>query len=592
MIAPWLANPLRANARAYGEVALAAALINVIGLSTSIFSMTVYDHVVPASATNSLIALSLGMVLLLAFDFTLRTLRGAMIDHAGARVDRTVGEAIFERVLALPLGQRRGSIGAFAATLREYETLRDLLASATLAVLVDVPFALLFLALIALIGGPLVFVAGAMGPVVILAALASQSALARLTAAAVEGANTRQGVLVETLGALETVRSVGAGPLLAARWVDALDGAAAAGLRQRRVAARAANIAGTAQSVAYVGTIAAGVAMVGEGGLSVGAVVACSLLAGRAVAPLGGLANLLVRLAHARAAYRALDRVMSGPVPDPVPVPVPVPAAWGFAPGPAGPPAPGPPAPGPPAPGPAAPARPAAPEIVFENVHFTYPNATAPALSGLSFRIAPGERVAVLGRSGSGKSTLTRLILGLYPVNHGRLEIAPKTHLSFGANPQDPALLTGSLLENLTLHRPTCTPATLARAAQIADLDTLLGPDWSTRTLTDRGESLSGGQRQAVSLARALATDPPLLLLDEPTSAMDSATEAALIARLAPALADRTLLLVTHRAPLLALVDRILVLEAGRLALDGPRDAVLARLRTAEPAPPEIRAAA
>jgi len=585
MIAPWLANPLRANARAYGEVALAAALINVIGLSTSIFSMTVYDHVVPASATNSLIALSLGMVLLLAFDFTLRTLRGAMIDHAGARVDRTVGEAIFERVLALPLGQRRGSIGAFAATLREYETLRDLLASATLAVLVDVPFALLFLALIALIGGPLVFVAGAMGPVVILAALASQSALARLTAAAVEGANTRQGVLVETLGALETVRSVGAGPLLAARWVDAMDGAAAAGLRQRRVAARAANIAGTAQSVAYVGTIAAGVAMVGEGGLSVGAVVACSLLAGRAVAPLGGLANLLVRLAHARAAYRALDRVMSGPVP--VPVPVPVPAAWGFAPGPAG-----PPAPGPPAPGPAAPARPAAPEIVFENVHFTYPNATAPALSGLSFRIAPGERVAVLGRSGSGKSTLTRLILGLYPVNHGRLEIAPKTHLSFGANPQDPALLTGSLLENLTLHRPTCTPATLARAAQIADLDTLLGPDWSTRTLTDRGESLSGGQRQAVSLARALATDPPLLLLDEPTSAMDSATEAGLIARLAPALADRTLLLVTHRAPLLALVDRILVLEAGRLALDGPRDAVLARLRTAEPAPPEIRAAA
>ena len=585
MIAPWLANPLRANARAYGEVALAAALINVIGLSTSIFSMTVYDHVVPASATNSLIALSLGMVLLLAFDFTLRTLRGAMIDHAGARVDRTVGEAIFERVLALPLGQRRGSIGAFAATLREYETLRDLLASATLAVLVDVPFALLFLALIALIGGPLVFVAGAMGPVVILAALASQSALARLTAAAVEGANTRQGVLVETLGALETVRSVGAGPLLAARWVDALDGAAAAGLRQRRVAARAANIAGTAQSVAYVGTIAAGVAMVGEGGLSVGAVVACSLLAGRAVAPLGGLANLLVRLAHARAAYRALDRVMSGPVPDPVPVPVP--AAWGFAPGPAG-----PPAPGPFAPGPAAPARPAAPEIVFENVHFTYPNATAPALSGLSFRIAPGERVAVLGRSGSGKSTLTRLILGLYPVNHGRLEIAPKTHLSFGSGPQDPALLTGSLLENLTLHRPTCTPATLARAAQIADLDTLLGPDWSTRTLTDRGESLSGGQRQAVSLARALATDPPLLLLDEPTSAMDSATEAGLIARLAPALADRTLLLVTHRAPLLALVDRILVLEAGRLALDGPRDAVLARLRTAEPAPPEIRAAA
>jgi len=225
-------------------------------------------------------------------------------------------------------------------------------------------------------------------------------------------------------------------------------------------------------------------------------------------------------------------------------------------------------------------------------VHFTYPNATAPALSGLSFRIAPGERVAVLGRSGSGKSTLTRLILGLYPVNHGRLEIAPKTHLSFGANPQDPALLTGSLLENLTLHRPTCTPATLAPAAPNPDLDTLLGPDWSTRTLTDRGESLSGGQRQAVSLARALATDPPLLLLDEPTSAMDSATEAALIARLAPALADRTLLLVTHRAPLLALVDRILVLEAGRLALDGPRDAVLARLRTAEPAPPEIRAAA
>ncbi len=218
MIAPWLAVPLRANARAYGEVAVAAVLINLFGFATSLFSMTVYDRVVPGGATNSLIALSIGRGLVLVFDFALRSLRGRMIDHAGARVDRMVGEALFARVLALPLGERRGSTGSFTAALREFETLRDFLASATLAVLVDVPFALLFLGGVALVGGSLALVTAAMIPLVLGVALVSERALTRLTECAVEGSRTRQGIMVETVGALETVRSVGAGPMLAERW--------------------------------------------------------------------------------------------------------------------------------------------------------------------------------------------------------------------------------------------------------------------------------------------------------------------------------------------------------------------------------------
>ena len=565
LVAAWLWRPLRANAGLYAEVAAAAALVNLFGLASSLFSMTVYDRVVPANALGSLAALTTGMIVILVFDFAARTLRGLLIDHAGARVDREIAAALFERVLTLPLGQRRGSVGAFASSLREYETLRDLLTSATLAALVDLPFAAFFLGAIAVVGGPLVLVPLAVLPPVVGVALLSHHALARRTAQAVAAGQGKQGVLVETLGALETVQSVGAGPMLALRWQEAVDASAAATHAQRRLAARAANTAATGQGLAYAGTIAMGALMIGDGALSTGAVVACSLLAGRAVAPLGTISNLLVRMAHARAAYRALDRVIGVPA---APAPASV-APMNFVSK---------------RPGRGADARDDA-AISFADVGFAYPGTSRPALAGLSFTVASGERLGILGRSGSGKSTIARLLAGVHPVSRGELRIGRTgaTPPRIGTAPQESALFTGTVAENIVLARAHVDDAALAHAVALAGLETLIGPGGLDRPVTGRGEEFSGGQRQAIALARVVAADPAIVVLDEPTSAMDAASEAELVQRLAPWLDGRTLVLITHRTPLLALCTRLVVLEHGRVALDGPRDAVLARLAAVSP---------
>lgn len=548
-LAQWLSGPLRANRGLYGVVALAAVFINLFALTTSLFSMTVYDRVVPANATNSLIALSMGMAIVLVLDFTLRTLRGILIDHAGQRIDRAMADAVFDRLLTMPLARPRGSTGAFAGIVREIEPLRDFFTSATLTAIVDVPFAALFLVAVAVLGGPLVLVPLAMVPLVVGVSLVCQIGLTRATKAAFRDGLGKQGVLVETVGALDVVRAVGAGPMMAARWTNAVDRAAAGGLEQRRIAATAINVAASAQSLSYVATIVAGVGMVGDGALSTGALVACSLLSSRAVAPLGGIANLMTRMTHARASYRALDRLMrSGSSP---PAPVRAPGALA---------------------------------VVFDKVSFTYPGAATPALAEISAEFAPGQRIGILGRSGSGKSTFASLIAGVHPPGAGKLLIgrhrsARMDRSAIGVVPQEPTLFSGSLRDNILLGRPELDDFDMLRAAALAGVDRFVDiKDLSAfdRPLADRGAGLSGGQRQAVAIARAFVHHPRLIVMDEPTSAMDPAFEAALIGRLAVALDGCTVFIVTHRAALLALVDRVIVLDRGRLAANGPRDVVLA----------------
>lgn len=558
LIAPWLAGPLRENRAAFLQVALAAAFINLFALATSLFSMTVYDRVVPNNATTSLMVLSVGIGIVLLFDFILKTLRGWFIDWAGARIDRRVGGAIFERLMTMRLSSRRGSTGGFAGSLREFETIRDFFASATLAAIVDVPFILVFLLVIALIGGWLVLVPLAMAPLVIIAGLLLQRPLARLTAEAMRQGLTKQGVLVESVGGLETIKATGAAPLLQARWDAAVDAHAVISMRQRAVAALGTNIAGLAQTLAYVGTTIFGVALIARGDLTMGGLIACSILAGRAVAPLAQIANLMTRIAHTRAAYREIDRMMQGSGETEAP-------AWlrrdrleGA--------------------------------IAFDDVSFRYPGAAAPALDRVRFAIAPGERVGILGRTGSGKSTLARLILGLYEPGEGSVlvdgsdvrQLHPEDlRRNIGAVLQDVTLLSGSVRDNIALGRPDATDEEVLRAARLAGVHDFIGrvPNGYALHLADRGEGLSGGQKQAIAVARALLGDRPILLMDEPTSAMDTSSETALIARLETLAQGRTLVLVTHRAPMLRLVERLIVLDHGRVIADGPREAVLARLR-------------
>lgn len=554
-LAKWLMDPINDNRGLYMQVVLAATLVNLFGLATSLFSMTVYNRIVPNNATDSLIALSIGVAIILIFDFVLRLIRGYFIDIAGQRIDRTVGAAIFQRMLTMRLGDRKSSSGAFAGMLREFEALRDFFASATLAAIVDVPFILIFLIVIQAIGGKLVLVPLLMVPLVIVVGWLSQPALARLASQGMTDGMTKQGVLVEAISGLETVKSSSAGPLLARRWAKAVDDHAAVSLKQRLIAAISINVAQSVQTICYVGVVIAGVYLIARGELTMGGLVAVSILAGRCVAPLSQIASLLTRITHTRSAYAHLDNLMQGggeardeseylrrPV-----------LEGG---------------------------------IEFRNVTFRYPGATERALDDVSFCIQPGERVAIVGRVGSGKSTIARLILGLYEPSEGAILVddADSRQLhpedlrhNIGAVLQDIFLLTGSVRENISLGEASIDDAAILRAAKISGTHDFIGqvPNGYDLRLADRGEGLSGGQRQSIAIARALAHERPIMLFDEPTSAMDIQSENALIARLEPELRGKTVILVTHRQSMLRLVDRVIIFDKGKIIAAGPRDDVL-----------------
>ncbi len=551
--AEWLVAPMRRNSAVYVKVAVAAVLVNLFGFMTSIFSMVVYDRVIPHSAMSSLVGLSIGLAIVVIFDFALKLLRSYFVDVAGADIDHDVGDTVFERIVQMRLELRKGSTGALTGLMRELEVLRDFFASVTMVAIVDVPFIFLTLLLIALIGGWVALVPGILVPLVVLVGLFTQPAMDRLAADTMREGHAKQSVLVETIGAIETVKASGAGPLLTDRWRRAARNQSATALRQRLIGAIATTFAGSAGTIGYTGTVIVGAVLSGNGGLTIGALTACSILSSRAISPLGQIANLASRLAQTRTAYRQVTALMEQPVEGPRGEGLKMTKLTGA--------------------------------IELRGVSFRYPGAAEPVLRDVSLKIAAGERVALLGRVGSGKSTLARLILGLYPPEEGVVMIDgtdvrqfdPSFRQSVGVGLQESVLFTGSLRENITLCRAGIDDDEMLRAATLSGTHEFVGriANGYDLRLADRGEGLSGGQRQSIALARALAGKPRLLVLDEPTSAMDNQTEMGLIQRLQAEIADRTVIIITHRPQLLALVQRVIVFEGGKIAADGPRDQVL-----------------
>jgi ATP-binding cassette subfamily C protein LapB len=556
-LAVWLTQPLRENRKTYIEAGLAAVMISCFSLLTSVFTMTVYDRVVPNNAFSSLAVLTLGLGIVIGFDFVLKSLRAYFVDIAGARIDHTVGETLFQRLLAMRLELKRTSTGTLTGLIREIESLREFFTSATLTAVVDVPFIILTLVVIGLIGHSLVLVPIVMIPLVILVGAVTQPALERLSAKTMSEGFQKQSVLVETIGGLEMVKTAGAGPFLRQRWLEAVHRHASLGLQQRLVGSIAINFASAAQLIVYAGVVVMGVFKVADHSLTTGGLVACSMLASRAVAPLGQIANLLSRLTSTQTAYRQINAFMAIPIEGPAREGLKMGALKGA--------------------------------IAFREVNFAYPGAAEPALKAVNFAIAPGERVAIVGPVGSGKSTITRLILGLYPASQGVVTIdgtdlrqmdPASLRRSIGAAGQDNVLLTGSIRENICLGRDGIDDEEMLRVAQVSGTSgfmarTVNGYDL---VLADRGEGLSGGQRQSIAIARALAGRPPIVLLDEPSSSIDSDTEARLIQGLIQELQGRTLVVVTHRPAMLALAERVIVMAEGRVVMDGPREAILAKI--------------
>lgn len=542
----------------YAEVALAAVLINCFALASPLFIMNVYDRVVPNNAVETLWVLAAGAVIVFGFDFLLKTLRGYFVDTAGRVADIRLASGIFAHVLNISMAVRPASAGAFASNLREFETLRDFFTSASITALIDLPFLLFFIAVIWLIGGWVAVVPAVAVPLVIGVGLLLQIPLDRAVRATFKEAAQKHGILVEAIGGLETIKSIGAEGRMQRAWERFVAATAKSANSARFLSALTINVAALAANLVTVGIVIVGVYEIAAGRLTTGALVACTILAGRAMAPLGQVAGVLTRYHQARTAFATLDRIMALPV-----------------------------------------ERPAGKRFVhraqlsgaieFRNVSFTYPQQKLPALQDVSFRVEPGERVGLIGRIGSGKTTVEKLVLGLYEPSAGAVlldgtdlrQIDPadlRRHV--GCVPQDVFLFQGTLRENIVMGAPHADDAAVLRAARIAGVDDFASrhPLGYDMVAGERGEALSGGQRQAVAVARALLLDPPILILDEPTSAMDNAAESRFKARLARELPGRTLLLVTHRASLLSLVDRLIVLDNGRIVADGPRDRVLKAL--------------
>ena len=554
----WFWSAISQSWPIYGEALVASLLINLFALVTPFFTMNVYDRVVPNLALETLWVLTIGVALVFGFDFLMRTLRAYFIDVAGKRVDVILSANIFARVLGIRMDARPASVGAFANNVQEFEAFREFVTSATITTLVDLPFALLFIAAMAWIGGPIAWIPLTAVPLIVGFGLLVQVPLSRVVQESFRHASQRQATLVESLAGLETLRTQRAEGPAQRRWEQAIGQIAKLGLRARFLSSVVINFASFMQQLAYVAVVVCGVYLIGDERLTVGGLIACTLLTGRVLAPLAQIAGLLTRWHQARTALMSIDRLMTLPMERPV--------EHNYL------------------------SRPRLRGgIEFRDVTFGYPGQQLLALRNVSFRVAPGERVALIGRIGSGKTTIEKLVLGLYSPSSGSIlidgidarQIDPvELRRDIGYVPQDIVLFYGTVRDNIVLGAPRSEDAAVLRAAEQAGIREFIDrhPLGFSMPVGERGEGLSGGQRQAIAVARAYLEQPPVLLLDEPSNAMDNRSEEIFKERLARDLAGRTLLLITHRASLLSLVDRIIVLEAGSVAADGPRDQVLAAL--------------
>jgi len=556
----WFWGAVLSQRFVYRDVLWAALLVNVFAVALPVFTMNVYDRVVPNQAFETLWALAIGVVLVMCADLFMRSLRSRFVDEASARIDVQLSASLMENVLGMKLVNRPESVGSFASNLRGFEQVRDFIASSTVTSLIDLPFALIFLGVIAWISPWLAIPVVVVFTLVLVVGYVLQHRLHELSESTWKATALRNATLVESLAGIETIKTQAAESLIQSRWERTNRHLARITVLMRSLSSKA--MLGTAwltQSVS-VAVILIGVYLISERHLTMGGLIAVSMLASRALAPAGQVIGLLMQYQGARTALEALNRIMSQPVERP--------AGRTFI------------------------QRPQLKgEVEFRNVRFAYPNRDDAALDGVSFRIAPGERVALIGRVGSGKSTVQKLILGLYEPTEGAVlldgidarQLDPAdVRRNLGYVSQDVNLFYGTLRENLTFGLPHADDSAVLAAAEVAGLGEFVNrhPRGFDLPVGERGELLSGGQRQSVGIARAVLHNAPLLLLDEPTSAMDFSTEAQITQRLTAFAQGKTVVLVTHRTSLLSLVNRVIVVDAGKVVADGPRDRIMEALQS------------
>tara|TARA_R110002095_G_scaffold97243_1_gene85329 strand:+ start:706 stop:2868 length:2163 start_codon:yes stop_codon:yes gene_type:complete len=543
----------------YGEALAASLLINLFALASPLFIMNVYDRVVPNHAFETLWVLAIGVTIVFTFDFVMKALRGYFIDVAGKRSDVILSATIFEKVMGIKMENRPKSVGAFANNLSEFESFRDFLTSATLTTLIDLPFLFIFLAVIYMLGGSLAVIPLVVLPLAIIGGIAVQKPLKNTITELFKYSSQKGATLIESLTNLDSIKQTGAEGQMQAKWEQNVGQIARLGLKSRFYSSMAVNLTAFLTQMASISVVIFGVYKISEGELTTGGLIACTILTGRALAPISQIASLLTRYHQARTSLDTLTHMMSLPVErEPGKKYVHRPSFKG--------------------------------DIEFKNISFSYPEQPIKALDNVSFKIKSGERVAFIGRIGSGKSTIEKLMLGLYAPQEGSIlidgtdirQIDPSDlRRQIGYVPQDISLMFGSIKDNITMGSRYADDASILHAAEIAGVTQFVNrhPEGFDMPVGERGASLSGGQRQSVAVARSMLLSPPIYIMDEPSNSMDNSTEARFKEKLSEQLAHQTLILVTHRASLLTLVDRLIVMDGAKIVADGPKENVLEALK-------------
>lgn len=558
----WLYSTLWRYRRYYTSAALGALLINVLTLASTFFTMNVYDRVIPNQAFTTLWSLAIGVIVAMLFEFVARHVRSHLVDVAGKKADLMLGTLLFRKVMTTRMEFKPQSAGSFANQLREFESVRDFVTSATLTTLSDLPFCLLFVAIIALVAGPLALVLVATIPIIIVVSVAIQRPLARTMRENLREASLKQGLLIEAVEGIESLKTVHAEGAMQRKWENFSALAAASAMKSRALSSLAVNFVTFIQQIQTVIIAVWGVYLIDEGRITMGALIGAVILGGRAVSPLASVVGLAVRYQQAKAALQGLNALVKLPV-DRTPGRryLPKPQFAGA--------------------------------IVLKGIGFAYPAPpTQPApkvLHDISLTIEAGERVAILGNIGSGKSTLLRVMAALYEPKSGQVlldgidvgQIDPAdVRAAVGLLGQDTRLFHGSLRENVMMGNPSATTEDFLAVARLTGIDQIAAshPRGFDMAVGEMGQGLSGGQRQLVALARCLLLHPRILLMDEPTSSMDLQTERQFLFRLAMASESQTLVVATHRLSVLNLVERVVVLNEGHVMLDGPKNRVLEEL--------------
>ena len=553
----WFVFAIRKRRRVFFEAVVATFMLSLFGLMSALYTMQVYDRVVPTKGFSTLWVLTVGVLMAIFFEFLMKIVRSQMVDRASKVIDIELSTVFFGKALDIRADSRPRTVGTFAAQIRHFESVRNFMTSTTLFVLADAPFALFFIFVIYMIAGPVALVPLFMIPLGLLVGFAMKGPVERYTAEHMAESNKKNGLLIESIDGFESVKAASAEWKIRDRWRELTLTISGSELKSRLLTAISTSSTQAIQQLSYVGIIASGAYAISNGNLTMGGLIACSIISGRALTPLAQMPNLIVQWKHAKIALDVLDGIMEMPgerdnvrlvVPD---------QCKGL--------------------------------ITATETGFTYEE-TTPALDIGKLELRPGDRVAVLGTVGSGKSTLIKLLAGLYKPQQGRVSIdsVDIQHLApdfvrehIGYLPQEVRLFNGTLRENLVLGLPVLSDSKILSVAEETGLAHAIQghPKGLEIPISEGGKGLSGGQRQLVGLTRLLLVRPKILLLDEPTASMDAQLENRVMRCLfSQSEKEAVILVATHKASVMQHVNRVIVMESGKILIDGPKDKVIEHL--------------